>query len=85
MVEDQHGDPRYLGEGRKALADLRKLWGLDAPQKVDIRATQNPYADLSEEALREELARQARLLTAGGPPVAPTATVTKEEDPDADH
>ena len=42
VVEEQHGDPRYLEEGRKALADLRKLWGLDAPHKVDIRATRKP-------------------------------------------
>lgn len=56
VTENQHGDPRYLDEARKALADHRKIWGLDAPQKVDVRA-QNPYADMTEEALRAELAR----------------------------
>lgn len=62
VVENQHGDPRYLGEALRALADHRKLWGLDAPQKVDVQAVRNPYEGMSEEALRDELARQARLL-----------------------
>lgn len=62
VVENQHGDPRYLEEARRALADHRKLWGLDAPQKLDVRASRNPYDGMTEEALREELARQARLL-----------------------
>lgn len=30
----QCGDARYLVEARAAMADRRKLWGLDAPQKV---------------------------------------------------
>ena len=78
VVEEQHGDPRYLEEGRKALADLRKLWGLDAPHKVDVRATRNPYDDLSEDALREALARQATLLGVTTPPPTPVATVSEE-------
>jgi hypothetical protein len=41
VVENQHGDPRYLDQARNALADQRKLWGLDAPQKVDLRANHN--------------------------------------------
>jgi hypothetical protein len=59
-VENSHGDPRYLGEARQALADARKLWGLDAPQKVDLRASRNPYDAMTEDDLRAELARQAR-------------------------
>ena len=75
VVENQHGDPRYLEEARKALADHRKIWGLDAPQKVDVRATRNPYAEMSEDELRAELARQARLLGAADPTgVAPSPT-----------
>ena len=62
VTENQHGDPRYLEEARKALSDLRKLWGLDAPQKVDLRATRHPYSELTDEALQEELARHAQLL-----------------------
>jgi hypothetical protein len=33
-VRDSDGDPRHLAEARAALADLRKLWGLDAPTKI---------------------------------------------------
>jgi hypothetical protein len=62
VVENQHGDPRYLDQARKTLSDHRKIWGLDAPQKVDVRASRNPYAEMSEEDLRAELTRQARLL-----------------------
>jgi DNA modification methylase len=62
VSENQHGDPQYLDEARRALADHRKLWGLDAPQKVDLRASRDPYDEMSEEALREAVAQQARLL-----------------------
>lgn len=67
VVENQHGDPRYLEAARKALADGRKLWGLEAPQQLDVRA-HNPYDGMTEEALLEECARQARLLGEGGAP-----------------
>lgn len=65
VVENQHGDPRYLEEARKALADHRKLWGLDAPQKIDVGARRNLYDGMTEGALRDELAKQTRLLAAG--------------------
>ena len=82
VVENQHGDPRYLDEGRKALADLRKLWGLDAPQKVNVRAERSPYEGLSDDALRDEVARQARLLAAGDPTTPDTSPPLAEEIPD---
>ncbi len=66
VVENQHGDPRYLDEARKALADHRKIWGLDAPQKVDVRAARNPYDGMTDDDLRAEVARQARLLGPSG-------------------
>jgi hypothetical protein len=58
--ENRHGDPRYLEEARKALADLRKIWGVDAPARMTIDA--RPFASLSDAALDAELARQSRLL-----------------------
>jgi len=73
VSENQHGDPRYLDEARKALTDHRRIWGLDAPQKVDVQA-RNPYADMTDDDLRAELARQARLLLVGDVPAAPVAT-----------
>ena len=78
IVENQHGDPRYLDEARKALADHRKLWGLDAPQKVDVRAPRNLYDGMTEDALRDELAKQTRLLAAGDPVAADPANATEE-------
>ncbi len=92
VVENHHGDPRYLEQARKALADHRKVWGLDAPQQVDVRATRNPYDGMTEEALLEELARQGRLLpealpvTADAVPTDPIAaapeTATPRNPPD---
>jgi len=61
-VEAQHGDPRFLDEARRALADLNKLWGLDAPQRLDLRAARNPFADLTEDQLRELAAQQRALI-----------------------
>jgi predicted transcriptional regulator len=74
VVENQHGDPRYLDEARKSLADQRKLWGLDAPQKVDLHASRDPYDDMPEEALRAELARQTQLLGVANPTVIDVVT-----------
>ena len=74
VVENQHGDPRYLDAARKALADHRKLFGLDAPPTVDLRASRDPYDEMSEEALRAELARQARLLAVATPAVIDVVT-----------
>ena len=74
VVENQHGDPRYLEAARKALADLRRIWGLDAPKAIDVRAP-HPFASMTEEALREELARSARLLEPAAPPTLATSDV----------
>jgi hypothetical protein len=43
MSENRFGDPRYLDEARKALADSRKLWGMDAPERMAIEAS-TPFA-----------------------------------------
>ena len=62
VVETQHGDPRYLEVARKVLADQRRVWGLDAPQKLDVRATEGPFDAMTDAALAAELARQRQLL-----------------------
>jgi predicted transcriptional regulator len=59
VVENEHGDPRYLEEARKALADASKLWGLDAPQPIDIQPI--PEIDLSSWTI-EELHQRALAL-----------------------
>ena len=48
ISENRHGDPRYLDEARKALTDLRKLWGVDAPERVSIDAVSH-FASMSDE------------------------------------
>ena len=80
VSETQHGDPRYLEVARKALADKRRVWGLDAPQKLDVRATRSPHEDPTEEALRAELARQDYLLTATELTAPTPLTHAKEAD-----
>ena len=35
------GDPRYAEQMRGALADIRKIWGVDAPQRVALGGTLN--------------------------------------------
>ena len=65
-VEAQHGDPRYLEEARKALADLSKLYGLEAPRRVELRAVRAPFSDLSDEQLLSQLAEQRALLERSG-------------------
>jgi hypothetical protein len=59
VAENQHGDPRYLEIARKALSDLRAVWGVDAPARVEAYTS---FAAMSDEALDAELARQGRLL-----------------------
>ena len=64
VVETKHGDPRYLETARKAMGDLRSIWGLDAPQQVDISRA-DPYASLTEAELMERIAEQDALLQGG--------------------
>lgn len=61
VSENRHGDPRYLDEARKALTDLRKVWGVDAPERLAVQAS-TPFSSLSDAALQAEIERQNRLL-----------------------
>jgi arginine repressor len=36
LLRDSDGDPRFLEAARQALADIRKIWGADAPQKMEM-------------------------------------------------
>ena len=80
VSENRHGDPRYLDEARKALSDLRTLWGVDAPESLSIAPS--PYAGLTDAALDAELARQTRLLQST-PHEVPSTSNTSEELDDA--
>jgi hypothetical protein len=41
-VQSRVGDPRFLAQAREALADIRKLYGLDAPKSGDGSRDQTP-------------------------------------------
>lgn len=82
VSENQHGDPRYLYEARMALADQRKVLGVDAPERMAIQPL-TPFAGLSDEALDAELTRQSRLLEEHrAAQKEPSTTTSPEEDPD---
>lgn len=60
-AESRYGDPRFLDQARGALADKRKLWGLDiapAPQAPNA----NPLDKLSAEELEAIAARLEQQL-----------------------
>lgn len=77
VSENRHGDPRYLEEARKALSDLRMIWGVNAPDRVAVQAT--PFAGLSDGAIDALLDQQARLLR----PASDTTMPPTTEDADA--
>jgi len=68
IVENQHGDPRYLEQARKALNDIRKVWGIDAPQLLNVTAAKSSssYEQMTEDALREAIEKQRKLILVGG-------------------
>lgn len=77
VAENSHGDPRFLEVARKALADLRAVWGMDAPERIE---TLTPYTAMSDAALASELALQGRLLGISAPAgvavAAPSSSTT---------
>ena len=34
--EELCGDPRFLAEARSAMADIREMWGVNKPQKIEV-------------------------------------------------
>jgi predicted DNA-binding protein YlxM (UPF0122 family) len=52
---DRVGDPRFLEQARGAMADIRKIMGLDAPTRVSLTEPDRPLADVSTEDLWAEL------------------------------
>lgn len=67
--ENRHGDPRLLDEARRALQDLRTLWGIDAPERISIDATTH-LASMSDEAVESELIQQLAILRGINPLVS---------------
>ena len=81
VIEAQYGDPRYIEETRKVLADLRKLWGVDAPQRLDVRASRSPLDQLSEAELLDRLTQQDALLRRTGVVLERPSSTPKKRDP----
>lgn len=67
-VRDSDGDPRFLEQAMRALADIRKIWGMDAPTKIAPTTPdgENEYqgaaAQMTEEQLRA-IASMRRLVS----------------------
>jgi hypothetical protein len=59
VSEGQCGDPRYLAEIRSCLAEIRKIWGLDAPKKAEVITRDGDITD------EERAARITTLLERG--------------------
>ncbi len=57
-----HGDPRFLAEARAALEDIRKIWGADAPLRVEVAGELRVAGKSQEEADAELVAHVQSLL-----------------------
>jgi predicted transcriptional regulator len=72
VMEIEHGNPQFLEVGRKALADIRKLCGISAPESISVAAQpERPYEHLSDEELRQramDLAQSVLLETSPSVP-----------------
>jgi hypothetical protein len=49
VLRDQDGDPRYLDQARQALADIRKIWGVDEPAQTKNDLTGRLALEIVEE------------------------------------
>lgn len=58
----QSGDPRYLDQARAALAEIRKIWGADAPLKVEHSGEVRVAGRDVDEARSELFERMQRAL-----------------------
>lgn len=84
VVETEHGNPQFLEVARKALADERKLWGLNRPEAMNVEAPRpNPYADLNDEELRERCWKVVQILLASEAPMSTVPTPAPENSLEA--
>ena len=54
VLRDQDGDPRYLDQARQALADIRKIWGVDEPAQTKNDITGRLGLEIVEEIVDAE-------------------------------
>jgi hypothetical protein len=50
-LRDQDGDPRYLDQARQALADIRKIWGVDEPVQTKNEHSARLALEIVEEII----------------------------------
>jgi hypothetical protein len=50
-LKDQDGDPRYLEQAMRALADIRKIWGVDEPAQTKNDVTGRLSLEIVEEII----------------------------------
>lgn len=51
VLRDQDGDPRYLDQARQALADIRRIWGVDEPAQTKNDITGRLGLEIVEEII----------------------------------
>ena len=91
-IRSQAGDPRHLEVALKALADIRKIWGLESPTKIDLSATVElrPVGERLEDVTAELQALLPKIPTvddeanAPGDEPPPPAEPTPSTEPAAD-
>lgn len=59
-VEPASGNAEFLEGARRVLGDLRRLWGIDAPKEISLRAGR-PLESLTDEELAQKLDDQDAL------------------------
>lgn len=65
-VRDSDGDPRFLAEARAAMADIRKIMGVDAPMKTESTVTgSGPGGAILTQELSKLTVEQLRALAWG--------------------
>ena len=62
--EHRNGNPTYLAEARACLAEIRKIWGADAPLKVEHSGEIRVAGDVegARQRMRDELAKRLSKL-----------------------
>ena len=91
-TEGRLADPRYLQEARSAMGDVRKIWGMDAPEKVEVEQKLSGEVTVNDaargegaqklDAWRNEMKEQLEAMRANSPlatPTAPTSPTTSAE------
>jgi hypothetical protein len=70
VLRDQDGDPRYLEQARQALADIRKIWGVDEPTQTKNDINGRLGLEIVEEIIdaNDPQDGQAASRAAGVPP-----------------